>query len=162
MTSRPVLELSQYFRYGNNAREGLQSKSTFDAMLAGERTATTRFPMWYRGGGLDQIKRLEPGQLVEFRDTKDRVAGTRRVLAEILPTKLSQQQMEMALSGQYPELVGLNGATYAISKRKLESDPKWLDRWSQLEGWSPQAGLDFFAKEPTGVGYQFQYKLVDG
>lgn len=148
--------------YGH-PREGLRSTSTYDAILAGERTATTRFPMWYRNNPeqLQAIKALNPGDVVTFTRS-----GKPNIQVEVLPTKLSEQQMDLAQQinemGQlkYPELQGLNGATYAISRRKLEADPRWLDRWSQLEGWSPDSGLKFFAQEPTGVGYQFQYRPI--
>lgn len=41
-----MLISGMYFGYGNDARPGIQSKTTFDAILAGERTSTTRFPSW--------------------------------------------------------------------------------------------------------------------
>lgn len=141
-------------RPGNYARPGLVAGTTMDAILSGERTATTRFPMWYRNnpGQLDLIKAITPGQVIEFYD------GSRRAKVQAIESPLSRQQMAMA--EQYPELRGLNGATYALSLKKLQSDPKWLDRWSQLEGWNHDAALQFFRKEPLGYGYQFQYRLI--
>lgn len=264
---------------GDWRREGITSPTTYDAILAGERTATTRFPMWYKRnpGQLEAIKGIQPGSEVIFTApgkpplnvrvkesplskqqialatlndrietltpeqimvfgsntegrhgkgaaryaadnfgavrgqaeglqgqsygliTKDLQRGgmpdefirnqvtklydtarqmpdrqflvtpvgtglAGRKVEEIAPLFKSQPVPEnVVLPGKflYPELQGLGGATYALSKRKLEDKPKWLDRWSQLEGWSPEAGLQFFSKEPTQMGYQFQYELLN-
>lgn len=37
---------SMYFEYGNQARSSVLTPSTFDAVVAGFRTSTTRFPAW--------------------------------------------------------------------------------------------------------------------
>jgi len=39
-----MLKAAMYFSYGRGARSGLNSKTPFDTILAGERTSTTRFP----------------------------------------------------------------------------------------------------------------------
>lgn len=141
-------------RPGDYRRAGLRSLNTMDAILSGERTGTTRFPMWYRNnpGQLAQIKALSPGDIIRF------YSGDKSVLVRAIPSALSKQQM--AIAAQHPQLQGLNGVTYALSKNKLESDPRYLERWSQLEGWNNDAALQFFEKEPLGYGYQFQYELV--
>jgi hypothetical protein len=41
-----MLKATMYFSYGRDARSGLKSTTTFDAILAGERSSTTRFPSW--------------------------------------------------------------------------------------------------------------------
>lgn len=40
------MRATMYFSYGRDGRRGLRSTTTFDAILAGERTSTTRFPAW--------------------------------------------------------------------------------------------------------------------
>lgn len=263
---------------GDWRRHGVTSPTTYDAIVKGERTATTRFPMWYKRnpGQLAAIKALRPGDEIQFTATgkpplnvrvkesplskqqialaelnsrietltpeqvmvfgsntegrhgkgaaqyaaehfgakqgqaeglqgqsyglitkdlqrggmpdefiQDQVSklydtarktperqflvspvGTGlagRKVEEIAPLFKSQPVPEnIKLPGKflYPELQGLAGSTYALSKRKLKSNPRWLDRWSQVEGWSPEAGLKFFDQEPQGYGYQFQYELA--
>jgi hypothetical protein len=41
-----MLRASMYFSYGRDARSDVCSKTTFNAVLAGERSLTTRFPVW--------------------------------------------------------------------------------------------------------------------
>lgn len=262
---------------GDWRRPGINSATTYDAILAGERTATTRFPMWYKRNPeqLEAIKAVRPGEEITFTApgkpplnvrvkesplSKQQIAlaalndrietlapeqimvfgsntegrhgrGAAKYAAEnfgaiqgraeglqgqsyglitkdlqrgAMPDEFIQEQVSKlyntarqlperqflvtpvgtGLAGRkaeeiaplfksqpipnnvilpgkfaYPELQGLGGATYALSKRKLEANPRWLDRWSQLEGWSPDAGLKFFSQEPQGYGYQFQYEL---
>lgn len=65
---KPVILATMYFVYGSNARFGVRSKTTFDAVLAGERTSTTRFPHW---PGYRRWEFLRKGQIVRFFDTKE-------------------------------------------------------------------------------------------
>lgn len=146
------------FPRGDYRRLGLTSDNTWDAILAGERTATTRLPVWYRNNPqqLETIKSLRPGDYVAF--TK----GNDRMIVEVQPSELSTQQMEMA--SNYPALSNLQGATYALSKDKMLSlDPRAeadRKRWSELEGWDESLIPHLWNKEPTGILYQFQYKPI--
>ena len=59
----PVFDAGMFFRFGSLARAGLRSPTCFKAILAGERTSTTRFP----GDGAAQYerwRRLAVGDLV--------------------------------------------------------------------------------------------------
>lgn len=144
-----IKPMSMYFAYSGKARPELTAKNTFDAILSGERTATTRFPAWYQySGGQDQleaIKQMAPGTVIQFRDTKYQTPDSRIVQVKTLPARLSEQQ-------------GLGGSTYALDLQTMLDNPKYLERWSQLEGWSPDAGIEFFKK--YGTGYQFQYEPI--
>ena len=67
-----MLKATMYFSYGRDARSGLNSKTTFDAILAGERSSTTRFPAW---PGYERWRDLKVGDQVRFyadRDMKGR------------------------------------------------------------------------------------------
>lgn len=64
----PSIKASMYFNFGGQKREGIESASTFDAINAGERTSTTRFPAW---GSLERWEKLEPGSVVRFYEDKD-------------------------------------------------------------------------------------------
>src|SRR3546814_16234203 len=46
VNDKPAVQASMYFKYGRDRRAGVSSESTFDAIVAGERTSTTRFPAW--------------------------------------------------------------------------------------------------------------------
>lgn len=64
----PSIKASMYFNFGAQKRDGVESASTFDAINAGERTSTTRFPAW---GALDRWEKLEKGSVVRFYEDKD-------------------------------------------------------------------------------------------
>ena len=73
---KPLLSISSKFHYGNNARAGLQSKTTIEAIRRGERTSTLRFSNWQ---GFDRISdklksnELKPGSLIRFYSEDDEV-----------------------------------------------------------------------------------------
>lgn len=58
-----MLSSGMYFSYGNDARAGITSKTTFDAILAGERTSTTRFPSWPQ---FNAYRALKVGDKIRF------------------------------------------------------------------------------------------------
>lgn len=53
-----MLKATMYFFYVRDARLGLNSKRRFDAILAGERSSTTRFPAW---PGYERRRKLKVG-----------------------------------------------------------------------------------------------------
>jgi hypothetical protein len=63
-----TMDAGLWFRYGGQRREGIVSNSTFDAVLCGERTSTTRFHAW---PGHAAWSRLRVGGLVRFHEKKD-------------------------------------------------------------------------------------------
>ncbi|PZR84462.1 MAG: hypothetical protein DI537_32855 [Stutzerimonas stutzeri] len=63
-----MLKASMYFAYGRDARAGLSSKTTFQAILAGERTSTTRFAAW---PGSDRYRALKVGDKIRFFEDRD-------------------------------------------------------------------------------------------
>lgn len=140
---------------GDWRRPEIKSKTTYDAILAGERVATTRVPMWYKNKPeqLAAIKALKPGDRVIITAPK-----RQSFEVEVKPSTLSEKQMLMA--EHYPQLQGLCGATYAISLAKLRANPQLLETWSQLEGWKPEVGIKLLTKEPLHYGYQFQFGLI--
>ncbi|WP_152568965.1 hypothetical protein [Microvirga sp. BSC39] len=58
-----MLKVTMHFSYGRDAWSGLNSKATFDAILAGERSSTTRFPSW---PGYERWKALKVDDHVAF------------------------------------------------------------------------------------------------
>src|SRR3546814_4436816 len=66
-----------YFSYGRDRREGVSSASTFDAILAGERTSTTRFPAWGGYSRWEAMKRGEKVRFFEDREMRGRFADVR-------------------------------------------------------------------------------------
>jgi ribA/ribD-fused uncharacterized protein len=81
---QPEMKASMYFSFGRARRPGLESKTTFEAILSGERTSTTRFDNWR---GSDRWGRLKEGAVVRFYEDKEmqgrfvdvRVTGVERV-----------------------------------------------------------------------------------
>ena len=71
-----AIEAGLWFPYGRAKRAGITAKTTFDAVLLGERTSTTRFARW---PGHDAWVRAVPGDLVGFHDRQDRT-GRRLVV----------------------------------------------------------------------------------
>lgn len=64
----PAFKSSMYFSFGRDRREGVSSETTFEAILAGERTSTTRFPSW---GGYSRWKSMKPGEVVRFFEDRE-------------------------------------------------------------------------------------------
>ena len=62
-----AMPATMYFKYGAHARPGIKSASTFDAILDGERTSTTRYDEWPQSA---RWGKLEKGDLVRFFEDK--------------------------------------------------------------------------------------------
>ena len=60
----PIKTGQMTFSYGKNKRENIQSSSTFEAIINGERTATTRYTT---DGNIDYWKGLKVGDIVAFK-----------------------------------------------------------------------------------------------
>jgi hypothetical protein len=84
----PDHDATMYFRYGRRARPGIVAKTTFDAVLSGERTATTRQSTF--------LADWRPGQIVRFWSGKQIFKG-KSVLVRILSVRVVQ------LSAMSPE-----------------------------------------------------------
>jgi hypothetical protein len=67
-TTPVKLSASMYFAYSGESRPEIASKTTFDAILDGERSSTTRFPQW---GGIQRWESLKKGDLIRFFDDKN-------------------------------------------------------------------------------------------
>jgi hypothetical protein len=136
--------ISMYFKYSGKNRPEVRSLSTFDAILNGERTATTRFEDWYKGrlASYEGLKAIVPGAEMSFMDTQRFGDNSRIVKVKTTPSKLSGTQ-------------GYGGSAYELTMGDMEANPQWLERWSKLEGWSPSAGLEFFRKYKKGVQIPF-------
>src|SRR3546814_435032 len=65
---KPAVQASMYFKYGRDRRTGVSSESTFDAIVSGERTSTTRFPAW---GGYKRWEEMKPGETVRFYEDRE-------------------------------------------------------------------------------------------
>ena len=142
-----IKPMSMYFKYEGKARPEIKSASTFDAILAGERTGTTRFPDWYKWNPAlyEQLKQIPPGAELKFFDTPKMNQQSRVVTVRTVPTKRSQS-------------LGLGGSAHELTYQDLVDNPQWLELWSKREGWSPSEGLNFFRK--YGKGTQIPFELV--
>jgi len=86
---------TMYFSYGWEARPDVKSQTTFDAILDGERTSTTRFDSWPSS---KEWKDLKKGDLVRFYDDRNMTGRSVVVrldsVERIDMSKMSQQQKE--------------------------------------------------------------------
>jgi hypothetical protein len=65
---KSMLKATMYFSYGRDARSGVNLKTTFDAILAGERSSKTRFPAL---PGYERWRELKVGDRVRFFADRD-------------------------------------------------------------------------------------------
>lgn len=126
--AEPQMRTSMYFSYGRSKRQGVEASTTFEAILSGERTSTTRFDNWQ---GSDRWGRLKPGAVVRM--FEDREMKGRHVDVRVTGV----ERIDLA----------------KCSDERLED-------WSKAEGWSPQAGRDYGAKNQPG--WQVRYEPVPG
>ena len=106
------------FEFGKNARRDVISKTTFDAVVNGERTSTTRVNKF-----ADQaFKSVEPGHVIEFTSGDGR--KVRVVVEDVLAVRLSKDdksivQVKSKVDGSWKEY----------------GRDEWVAAWSRLEGW---------------------------
>ena len=154
------------FPPGDWRRPLLISQNTWDAIVCGERTATTRFRHYYKCAAFAQLKAMKPGQIIHF--YRSGPEGTQTMKVEVLGSDTSKAQMEWAKS--HPEIdwiQGLGGALYFIPTDKfLPNTPKAYSKrmaWSILEGWD-QSFIPHLWK-PQWVSevpaFQFQYSFIE-
>jgi ribA/ribD-fused uncharacterized protein len=85
---RPKLNGQMYFPYGRGRREGVEANTTFEAILSGERTSTTRFDNWPSSANWGRLKegdlvRMFEDKTMDGRYVDVRVKGVERIdLAE--------------------------------------------------------------------------------
>lgn len=90
-TRVPVVhQFGMYYSYDGQGRPGLMANSTFDAILGGERTATTRYES---DGHIDQWQKVQVGDEIIFYDNKQwHTARQLRVRVTVGPHKLDVTQ----------------------------------------------------------------------
>lgn len=131
--TRPKQNLGMYFSYGRDRRPGFQSESTFDAILAGERTSTTRF-----GDHADRLKDTQPGDVVRFYENQD------------------FWKLKGDAKGPYVDVVIRDKETIDLAK----CSPERLEEWSAVEGWSTEYGRRSGGR--NGPGVQLRYEVIPG
>jgi hypothetical protein len=144
--------MSQYFKYGNQGLPGF-GDSTFGAVAKGKRTATTRFPIWYGGEksqGWKSVEEIAPGEYIQFTDSKSVTPSTQSIVTRVKETPLGTWYAERGQG---------KGGSYPLTTEQIRNNPQYRERWSELEGWTQKAGIDFFSKEPRGYGRQIQYEI---
>jgi ribA/ribD-fused uncharacterized protein len=131
--TRPKQNMGMYFAYGRDRRPGFQAESTFDAILAGERTSTTRF-----GEHADRLESTKPGDVVRFYERQDFWKQTGEA------------------KGPFVDVVIRDKETIDLAKCSSER----LEEWSAVEGWSTEYGRKSGAR--NGVGVQLRYEVLPG
>jgi hypothetical protein len=130
----PLMDMkaTMYFTYGADKRPEVQSTSTFDAILRGERSSTTRFDVW---PGAEQWARLEPGALVRFYADKDKtgrfvdvsVSSTHRVdLGRFNAAQMEAWSKAEGWSVEHGRQIGRRGPATQIRYAPLEGEVERL------------------------------------
>ena len=93
-------EATMYMAYDGNKRPEVTSDTTFDAIINGERTATSRHENW---PGTAWWKTLNVGDVITLRDTKENLPTSRRIKVRITRAahKLSGFGVQEVLSPLY-------------------------------------------------------------
>lgn len=111
-------EGTMYFAYGNNKRSDVRATTTFEAILNGERTATTRYP---EDG--DYWNNTKVGDIVQFWEGKS-VGQGRSVLVKVTGIKpidfISMSESDL---NSWSKLEGWS-IDYAVKKRSANSRTK--------------------------------------
>ena len=115
--------------------------TTWDAILTGQRTATSRLPYWYINCPviLDMIKNLKPGDLVSFKH-----AG-KYIRTVALESQLSINQ-------------GLGGASHLLDREYFKEAHR-VKEWCIAEGWNKKYLTKLLDRDPSHSFYQFYYQL---
>lgn len=70
----PVGTINMDYSFDNNNREGMQARTTIDAVESGERTATTRYA---KHGNLDYISKFKIGDIIAFKNQQGKIVYVR-------------------------------------------------------------------------------------
>lgn len=110
----PSMKASMYFKYGNSRREGFTAETTFDAILKGERTSTTRYKEW---GALERWEKLSPGSVVRFYEDKEMRGRSVDVVVTSLQ-RVSLREMDDRQLDEWSKVEGWSVAHGRVSARK--------------------------------------------
>ncbi len=132
-TNTPI---SMFMDYGNNSRDGLKSKSTFEAILRGERTSTTRFNDTRGQSQLidDLVKKLYVegvNPIIAIYDTKEDMKNPHNrqnkniIYAQVIGIHDITLQMAQDLKDGKPVTISIDG---------VKQD--FVQAWTSSEGWS--------------------------
>lgn len=130
--------ISMFMSYGNNSRDGLKSKSTFEAILRGERTSTTRYNDDNHKGQTILLRRLwdevhnkhnTPVIAIfekqeDMKKVSDR-AGKNIIYARVIGVEVITPQMAQDLKDGKPVTIELDG-----------EQKDFVQAWTNAEGWS--------------------------
>jgi len=108
---------TMYFKYGNQKRSDVKAENTFDAILNGERTATTREKQWK---GHEQWKKTNVGDTVTF---SENAGGNGRTV-------------DVRVTGKYDVLKKLDNNTILVRDADGNEQRITREQWSKKEGWA--------------------------
>lgn len=129
--SYPATMFKSYF---NHKRPGMKWNTTFEAVIAGDRTSTTRF----EGQGTFKTfwDKRKVGDVIQFRNTEEKTGDTEYV---------------------YVMITGVRDITAAMA-----NDPTFVQDWSDREGWSKEYfETEVKPKLDKGRVKQITYTVID-
>ena len=119
-TQQNIPEFTMYFPYQGQKRADVKADTTFDAILNGERTATTRYESDYAKypNAWNKLRSLKEGDIITFRDTKESTADSRRVNVRI--TK-PLHKLVQDIEGTQSEISVINVSSYNNDTKNLSN-----------------------------------------
>lgn len=125
---QPEIKASMYFSFGRARRPGVEAKTTFEAILSGERTSTTRFDNWR---GSDRWGRLKEGAVVRFYEDKE-MQGR---FVDVRVTGVERIDLKAASDARVEEWSKAEGwSTDAAREYGRKNDAGWQVRYEAIPG----------------------------
>lgn len=121
------MKATMYFAYGQDKRPDVKSSSTFEAILRGERSSTTRFDVW---PGAEQWAQLEPGALVRFFEDKDKSGR----FVDVAVSSIRRVDMSRFNDEQMEEWSRVEGWSVAHGRKIAQRGMATQVRYRPLEG----------------------------
>lgn len=134
-----VGEATMYMAYNGNKRPEVTSDTTFDAIINGERTATSRHENW---PGTDWWKTLNVGDVITLRDTKENLPTSRRIKVRI--TKAAHKLSGLSVNEVLSPLYEIDERIKMMHQEKLYKDKEDRVRTVYLPLYDDSKYLEFY------------------
>lgn len=132
-------EATMYMAYNGNKRPEVTSDTTFDAIINGERTATSRHENW---PGTAWWKTLNVGDVITLRDTKENLPTSRRIKVRI--TRAAHQLSGLSVQEVLQPLYEVDQRIKMMHQEKLYKDKEDRVRTVYLPLYDDSKYLEFY------------------
>lgn len=132
-------EATMYMAYNGNKRPEVTSDTTFDAIINGERTATSRHENW---PGTAWWKTLNVGDVITLRDTKENLPTSRRIKVRI--TRAAHKLSGLSVQEVLQPLYEIDERIRMMHQEKLYKDKEDRVRTVYLPLYDDSKYLEFY------------------